>query len=409
MQREEAIVTYFWIILLAFAVVLTVKGILQWAGNPKRRQSRLKIVSICAFLFLIVMLVLFNLEEIHRFIEGIEKVNGSATTLMVNTSKVIVKSLLIVIVVSFSIIIALIGILFAAYGVWAIIRVITACLKNECSKEKLEKDLKESAEKIVILFKTSAFKIIIAGGILALYVMLPIIMGNDESDSLAECWDVGLEKIAEYCFGQQEIMNSFSQYSLVFIALIGVGYVAFSILYEIIKERLAKKDVFLNEYSSSIGVLAVGVALLLAASESRWGKLTSIKDLLEKAEPFLVIIFVIAFGVLTLEIVRLLLDMKERLIRRMARYLFVLLVGLCTSIFVKVLLMVFNTLVSILGRKNVILDDVEEHMERMCNRIMIKLMEDMEEELNRKDTNDKKLRIPFKAFKGRVVRKEEGK
>lgn len=122
-------------------------------------------------------------------------------------------------------------------------------------------------------------------------------------------------------------------------------------------------------------------------------------------ETFVVVIFVIALGILTLEIVRLLIDMREKMIRKEARYLFILLVGLCTVIIIKGFSIIYNAISSILGRKDMKLEGAEDYIQTIYEHIIKNVAEDMNEEINMNNRNDEGGKIPYNSFKGKTTKK----
>lgn len=437
----ENLVTYLWILALVFAVVMIFIGGLRWIANSNKRKERLNIISICALIFFVLVLVFYNWEKISGIFLNSAALNDDITISLVNVFKIAIKVLVIVIIAVFSLILSFMAILLVVYSVKAIYK---AFIKKD-NAIQLKKSLQEETAKITVLLKTPVFIVSIVGGILALYLLFPIIIGK-ESPSLVENWKDGVTEIVSLCTNatseqqieeQQEtnemdselsevtgvgkgnkelvkgittvkkggFVEDLSVYTLVFILIIGIGYGVVNILFEIIKERFEKKTIFLSEYSNAIGLLAVGISILLLISSLPYD--TSKKNVWNKiafyAQPFVTVIFVIALGILILEIVRLLIDMREKMIRKEARYLFVLVVGLCTVIIMKAFLIVYGIFISILGKKNMQLSGAEERIQEICEQILEKVSEDMEEEMEADSRiNDE---IPYNTFKGKSTKK----
>lgn len=394
--------TYFGILLLVFAVLMTIWGILHWIADSKKRTDRLKIISICSFCVLIIFGLFYNWESLMKSFNGGEVVNDSMTKSLINISKISIKFLLITFGVAFSFIIILIVVMLLVYSIKAIVYTISATKENDAST--LQEKLKQEADKLMAFLKNPVFIVSIAGGILALFAVLPLVMG-EPFESLADSWKSGVNKIASFASEKDGFSSNLSKYLLIFIAIIGIGYGVGNILFEIIRERLKKKNDFLKEYSTPIGLLAVGVSILLLVAfppdipeETSW-----VKSLLYYSEPFIVVIFVISLGILLLEIVRLLMDMRERMIRREARYLFVLLVGLCTVIIMRAFLLGYNVFNSVLTGDNVKRESAEARIKKISERIIEKVAKDMEKEIEHK--NDNIGEIPYNIFKGKTTKK----
>ena len=60
---------------------------------------------------------------------------------------------------------------------------------------------------------------------------------------------------------------------------------------------------------------------------------------------------------------------------------------------------------SILGRKNTQSDRTEEYIQEICNRILEKVAEDMEEGIETDRKRDKAGEIPYSTFKGKITKK----
>lgn len=239
----DNLMTYLWILSFVSAIVIMLIGILRWMAEPQKRKSRLTIISICAFVVFVIMILSANWNVIVSGLGKSSEANDAATMSLINISKIISKILLILLIVAFSIMIAMVAVLFVAYGGWAIVHTILASRRNNVGQ--LKRDLEDEAEKLTTLLRTPVFIIIITGGILALFVILPLVMGG-ETESLAKCWKSGVEEIAYFCTNQKDLGfgRALSLYSLIFISILGIGYGVGNILFEIIKERFEKKRFF---------------------------------------------------------------------------------------------------------------------------------------------------------------------
>lgn len=393
-------ITYFGILLLIFAVLMTIWGILHWIADPAKRVRRLTIISICSLGVLIIFGLFYNWKTIMEAFDAGEVVNDSMTESLINISKISIKFLLIAFGVVFSFIIILIVVMLLVYSIKAIVYTISATKENDASE--LQKKLKKEADKMMVFLKNPVFIMSIAGGILALFAVLPLVMG-EPSESLADSWRTGVSKIASFASKKDGFSSDLSKYLLVFIAIIGIGYGVGNILFEIIRERLKKKNGLLKEYSTPIGLLAVGISvLLLVASPPDTSDDVSWFQLLRHySRPFLIVIFVIASGILVLEIVRLLMDMRERMIRREARYLFVLLVGLCTVIIMRAFLLGYNVFNSVLTGDNAKRESEEARIKKISEYIIKKVAKDMEDEIEHKNIEE----VPYNIFKGKITKK----
>lgn len=428
------LMTYLWILVVAFAVVMTLIGILRWVANTQKRGRRLTIISICSFVILVIMLLMGNWGTISGIFANSSMTNAYATSSLIHSTQTIIKVLLMVFMVTFLLISALMVILLVVCSGGVIVSAF-----EDKEAEKTKQKLQEKTEKITVLLKNPVIIMAIVGGILALYLTLPLAMGEN-TESIAKCWTDGVEQIVRFCnvntkveveelagnevaseettseeVGGEEsarnqvtnstLANSLSVYSLVFILILGIAYAVGNILFEIIKDGFEKKTGFLKEYSNSIGLLAVGISMLYLISNKGIDlfKTEPSKLVVGFIESFVLVIFVIALGILTLEIVRLLMDLKEKMIRREARYIFVLLVGLCTVIIMRAFSVVYNAISSALGGKSKQLERAEERIQKVYDYIIEKVAMDMAEEIDADNKVDGE--IPYNAFKGTTTKK----
>lgn len=401
-------IAYLWILGFVTSAVLTIIGILRWLADSNKRADRMNIVSYCAFALFLFMLLSANWESVTSSFGSWLGNSAEATNALIDTSKITIKVMLMVLIVAFAVLLTLTAALFIIYGLWAMIRTIFSFGASDAGA--LKEELQHKAEKLSAMLNTPVFIAIIAGGILSVFGIIPIVMGT-ASDSLAECWKSGVEGIADFCTNGKDLTfeKSLSMYLLVYISVLGIGYAVANILYEIIKKTLGRKDgkSFLGEYSNSIGLLAVGVSILLMISSKDFdlNSDSSWLDLFVSfSKPFALILFIIALGVLALELVRLLMDMREKLIRKEARYLFVMLVGQCTVIIVKAFFLIYSALSSVLAN-GVQSKSTENHMRNLHEQIIEHVTKDLDEEIYENGKNTSGTKTPYTFFKKKVTKK----
>lgn len=401
------VMAYIWMLGLVTSAVLTVIGILRWLKDTNNRKHRLNIVSGFAFCILVLLLLSVSWSPVSEVLNKWFGDSAKATESLILTSKVTIKVLIMVLIVAFAVMLTLTAAWFVIYGLWAM--VYTICSFGGTDKESLRKDLQDKADKLVVMLNNSIFMIIISGGVLAVFGILPVVMGT-KSGSLAKCWSSGVIEIAALCKdgNKMKFPGALSLYMLIYISVLGIGYAVANIIFEIIKELFNRRNrkSFLSEYSNSIVLLAVGISVLLMFSFWDIEKEPTWTDWLGNfAKSFGLVLFVIALGVLTLEIVRLIMDMKEKLIRREARYLFVMLVGQCTVIIVKALSLIYSAFSSALEGNEVILDHTEESMENVWKNILGQIDLDVNGEINGIGKNKDGAETSFAVFEKKVIRK----
>lgn len=165
-------------------------------------------------------------------------------------------------------------------------------------------------------------------------------------------------------------MQCVMNYTLIYISLLGIGAASSSVLYHTIKRFLGRdeygvynavndEDDFWGQYSTSIGILAVGIALLLAMSGGRPEKGTQMIG--NVGMQLVSVIFIVSIIIIALEIIRLLIDnsiTKGTIIRKGVRYLFLVLVDSALSIFLDMIRNVTIAIRSVLSSTS----DVDEKL-----------------------------------------------
>ena len=229
-----------------------------------------------------------------------------------------------------------------------------------------------------------------------------------EEQSLTEVWKSGIIQITKFIdkdkgeksnAGQDDnpFGYAFISYTLVYIIVLGVCFAAAQILYSIIRDCFTRKNAggIIDEYSGSIGILAVGISILwsIRSGALKDGKLSTI--IAEFGKSFLAVMFIVALGILALEIIRLLMDMKEKLIRIEARYLFTSLVGLASILMLSMLNSIYGAVCAVIGF------DADASLDNIQDRIKGKMIEEMERQLDEK----KDYKMTFSGFSEKITKK----
>lgn len=420
--------------LVIVCVILVVYGILRWLAH--KRDKRLPIASWIAFVVLCVFALASKGDSCKQLING--QGNAEITTLFINTAKITVKLLMLGAVVG-SAIMLLFFIFYFMYSIFG------AIYKHEKTGASLLNQFCQKSRDIKEIIKTPIGMFIITWGILALFVVLPLLMGKHNSPSMAETWRSGVINIADFSSAhvgkyvepveakfervldddeyeyknivmkthathKQPFYNALAGYILIFIVVLGVSFAAIKILYSIIDNTLKSKNgkTLLGEYSSSIGVLAVGVALLWTMQERDFTN----DDIMIMARDciisFAMVTFIVATAILTLEVIRLLMDMREKLIRREARYLFISLVGQASLLLLGTLNSIYGAISNAIGTSaNSNEEEIYNKMQRKMLEIMDKQIEEqMEEETEEpKEKNLKENLEVFPRFIEKITKK----
>lgn len=274
--------------------------------------------------------------------------------------------------------------------------------------------MKSKSEKLENVLKNPILIVIFTGGILAVFCIIPIIVGPG-SEGLTVCWTKGIIQVIEKIDGKNyPFYKALSLYILIYISVLGIGFSILNIIYEIIQNMLNKDSDkgFWGEYSNSIGLIAVGVSLLLMITSDKfklpedgnWPELIMVA-----LSSFMVVIVIIALGIISLEIVRLLLDMKETLIREQGRYVFFLLIGQCTTILILIFTMIYNAFRSLLTGNIIPDDEYSDSMEDITRVLLNRVAKDIKRKINKKYSYREKNngKIIYNFFKKTTVKADE--
>ena len=404
-------------------IVIVIRNILYWIAPMRTRTKRLNIIVGVIFGVLGIML-LIKKTNIIGLLNG-EKGDGEISGLFIGTSKIMMKLLMLGAVVVSVIMLLAVLFLLLFHGCKA--------LKKGENEANLAERLKNKSNEIKAIIRTPIIIFAITWGIIALFFIFPILMGNQEDDknwSMAEVWKDGVYRIASFIEtenkedldkaldtaediearaemvqsekilqnnGKAPFYEALITYILIFIIVLGVGIATIRILYSIISSIFTKKNnnTVIDEYSSSIGILAVGIALLLTVQNIDIFKKSASEIILEFLKTFGVVVFVIALIILTLELIRLLMDMKEELIRQEAKYLFISLVGQVAVLMLDIINSLYLAVSSAIG--NTINDDMDETQDM----IRQKMMETQKSQLNNVQNDE----ITFSVFNKKVTKK----
>lgn len=311
--------------------------------------------------------------------------------------------------------------------------------------------LQAKSDDFFSLMKTPILMMVITFGILATFVIIPLLMGgptaqgvaeissagqNPAEQSLAAVWKNGVLQIASFFEkndeaapvpdqgtssgitetfavqkpGEEEVTasnarnstyNSFSNalisYILIYIIVLGVCFAAIQIIYSIIGNCFNSKNSggIIDEYSGSIGVLAVGISILWSVKSGvlQSGDLSTILG--EFIKSFVVVMLIIALGILALETIRLLMDMKEKLIRVEARYLFIAFVGFSAHLLLSMLGSVYGAVNTVIGGGS------DSELEDVQKELRVRIIKEMENHM----VSAKDFKTTFTGFKATITKK----
>lgn len=424
-------------IFLSFGLI--VSGIIRWMRGPDKDISkrRRNIVSWIAFAVICIMFVAhFELTELHRkenygtsteavvlqeseeqtntlngeellmenengeTLEGENrKQNGSNAEMAIifNTVRT-TMGLLMFGTVAFSVLLLLLFGIFFLYHVMCIV----FQSKNE-NKNKVDGGVK-IRDDFVNMIGLPIIRVFVAWGILALFLIFPFVVGERSDGSPIESWQNGINNIVSLLNTSQEseagIKQALPSYMLLYIIVLGVGFAVIKLLSIIIGHAFEKRKEreIIEEYSGSIALLVIGVALLWTFQGNDHSEL-----IIDVSKSLVTVMVIITLIILSLEIIRLLMDMKEKLIRKEARYVFIALIGQCAMVLVSILNLLFGAVNSVIGSlENTKMDEVEKRLREKMVEAIDKQIDSKGAE-NRQESNSSDGTFP--AFEERITKK----
>lgn len=141
-------------------------------------------------------------------------------------------------------------------------------------------------------------------------------------------------------------INKFVIYTIAYIIIIGVGYAAVTLLASVIRKTLNKQDDsdLFAQYAMPIAFLVVCISSLWLISNHKISIENKVEFIAEITKLFITVIIIFTLVLLALEIVRLLMDMSDKLIRTEGKYIFILVIGQCSIFLTDFFNMIFEAL-----------------------------------------------------------------
>jgi len=411
-----------WIGAVLLCVALIFRAVLHWLSPPGTwtREDRLKRLArlaggVLAALFLYAKRGRIG-GAVNNLLEAAEEDPDGALPLIVYTLKLMLFG-----VVSVSIVILLLVVaLYLFFVVRAMFTAVKSCFPGKKSedREKLTKQLGQASKRLIAIIRSPIMASAITWGLVVLFVVLPFLVGYQaEKQTVTEAWKTGVVQLVT--FGKDDLpeednpgagnsdennpkgdnfYRAVVRYALYAIIVLGVAFSTYKLLYSILTHALAEnrsRDI-MDEYAGAIGVLGVGIAILWTIQDESVFKTP--EELPAKLlQSFVTVTLVMALVVLTLEVISLLMDMGNRLIREEAGLLFVSFVGEAVLLILCALDYIYKGLSGAMGRaEDHLLDDVQEAI----RQLVVVYMSDYLEE-------PKKLKVTFRAFEEIVIRGED--
>lgn len=396
---------------IVLCVVLVFSGVFRWLASGQDRQSRGKKLNILAWLALAALISMAVIRYIGHT-EAAERMDKN--TEMLKFVFYTVKTLISLLAFS-AIIISAAAVLFVlvfciSKGLQIIFQAQKLVSPNDPKPGRLS--IEEINSAFANAMRTRIVKITMAFGLFSLFIILPFLVGDQTADQgLAEVWGSGVSRIASFIddagnpkgvdAGNLTEMGPLPahyliSYILIYIMVLGICYAVMKILCSIMDHTFEPNDVksILDEYSSPIALLSVGVAFLWTLKDfSYWNDKSKI--IVEFLKSFGAIVVVVAISILVLEIVHLLIDMREVLIRQEGRLLFIVVVGQSAALLLEVFTAIYSAVNSAIGGERNI------SMDQFVSKLREQIVRQMEEQIE----DEKKHKTTFSAFDGEITKK----
>lgn len=389
--------------IITLCVILIVSGILRWLAPRATRARRLDMLAW-------IVTAVVSATSLLYFTWGPGGSDSAKTVTFLNAFSKLFTILALGVIAASAVVLLVI----IAIYLYNILRVVTHTGNHAHIQD-------QRLDRFIQTLRTPAVILAAAWGIIALFLILPLLAGQPTSENadLIKIWGNGVEKIGTIFEDDngnlrdsenKAVSNSTVEddkdkstsntedtddnkgkfsisssalvtYTLIYIIVLGVGLAVIKILHSIITQSIEEKTCkdLIEEYSNPIGLLAVGVAALWTLKEGDLSGKKPFGIVLELLETFIAVVVIAALVILILEIIRLLMDMKEPFIRQEGRYLFIALVGECTIMVMNMVFIFCGALNSSIGvKENARFTAFEE-------KVREKMVALMDEQLDTKD------------------------
>ena len=291
------------------------------------------------------------------------------------------------------------------------------------NKQDKVKEIKEGSQALLIkVLREPLVKGILTLSVFAAFIVIPLFCVEEQTDrGLFELWKTGVMTIGDVYKRQvaedgtvRAFPEAFAFYLVLYVIVLGTAFGAANIVYIIFDDLLTKMSGrgFLREYSNSIGLLAVGVALLYSIflddkkpnTAAATGENASAfpRFVGRSLEAMAVVILLFAVVVIVLEIINLLMDMRDTLLREEGGFIFSYLILLGATLLASVLHSLYLAISNLL-----ITDDrVNEKIEKIYQNVIDGMCEAVERKVNRLRAGYRREgKMTFHPFNSRITRK----
>lgn len=279
------------------------------------------------------------------------------------------------------------------------------------NKQDKVKEIKEGSQALLIkVLREHLVKGILTLSVFAAFIVIPLFCVEEQTDrGLFELWKTGVMTIGQIVAEDGTVRafpEAFAFYLVLYVIVLGTAFGAANIVYIIFDDLLTKMSGrgFLREYSNSIGLLAVGVALLYSIFlDDKKPNTAAATGENASAFPRFVGRSLEAMAVvIVLEIINLLMDMRDTLLREEGGFIFSYLILLGATLLASVLHSLYLAISNLL-----ITDDrVNEKIEKIYQNVIDGMCEAVERKVNRLRAGYRREgKMTFHPFNSRITRK----
>ena len=411
------------IVLLCGLLIIT--AVLRWIAPEETRKRRLNQLAVLAVIVLCFICICAMWSAIaSAFVLSSEGDFPAAGLMTVSFGavKLIIKLVLLGAAFASTLVLVLAILLFLGHGLKAIF---DSAVQDDAS---LEEQLKTVSKRLITIMKSPIMVAVITWGVLALFFTIPFLTGDSSAGNLKDVWKSGVEEIVEFgshteehsdnanalqqntdtpettnlpssqtgapnpegtasansnseSNSSEDFYQALIKYILLSVIVLGVAFAVFKLL-----------------YSSAIGVLSVGVAMLWTLQNNKLDLLSDpVNLLLEFVKAFVIVMLIVALIILTLEIIRLLLDIQQILIWQEAALLFTSLVGHITLLVFSMLNSMYDAVNNAIGYPD------DESLEEIRQEMKLRILQTMDEQLTKRKTGER----TYAAFDEVVTKNHE--
>lgn len=263
----QNMITFLSVMIALLLVLIAINAVLRWL-NPRNingeeaaafRAHRQNVFGFLALavLFLGAYVGISVLDNSVFF-----AVNSAVTPGLVYGSRLLVKLLATVAGIAILVIVLLLllgMVVCGARSVWYAV----------FNKQDKVKEIKEGSQALLIkVLREPLVKGILTLSVFAAFIVIPLFCVEEQTDGgLFKLWKTGVMTIGQIVAEDGKVRafpEAFAFYLVLYVIVLGTAFGAANIVYIIFDDLLTKMSGrgFLREYSNSIGLLAVGVALL---------------------------------------------------------------------------------------------------------------------------------------------------